>query len=135
MIIKLTFGLFITRSINITRGCTRSPLSKLQHTYCFLPVSPDKSPGPDTNKSLCLLSLVLPHKEYSCFFTSQVLKLPCKNQLSISFSPYLTPSFFFFFIFCIGSHGNKSVGRESVTLILAFCTIQNLSSDPQASVI
>ena len=74
LIIKLTFGLFITRSINITRGCTRSPLSKLQHTYCFLPVSPDKSPGPDTNKSFCLLSLVLPHKEYSVS-----LHLKCSN--------------------------------------------------------
>lgn len=133
MIIKLTFGLFITRSINITRGFTRPPLSKLQHTYCFLPVSPDKSPGPDTNKSFCLLSLVWPHKEYSVS-----LHLKCSNshvKTNYQFFSLFNSQLFFFFIFCIGSHGNKSVGRESVTLILAFCTIQNLSSDPQASVI
>lgn len=56
------------------------------------------------------------------------------NSLSIfsTFNPQLLVIFSFF---CIGSHGNKSVGRGSVTLLLAFCTLQNPSSDPQTSVI
>lgn len=43
------------------------------------------------------------------------------NSLPIfsTFNPRLLVIFSFF---CIGSHGNKSVGRESVTLLLAFCT-------------
>lgn len=43
------------------------------------------------------------------------------NSLSIfsTFNPWLLVIFSFF---CIGSHGNKSVGRESVTPLLAFCT-------------
>lgn len=67
-------------------------------------------------------------------FKSQVLKLPCWNQLSI-FSTFNSQLLVIFSFFCVGSHGNKSVGRESVTLLLAFCTVQNPSSDPQASVI
>lgn len=112
------------------------PLSKLQHAYCFLSTFPTfQPPGPATSKSFCPFSLVRPHKEHP--ISLNLWRSNCHvetNSLSIfsTFNPQLLVICSFF---CIGSHGNGSIGRESVTLLLAFCTIQNPSSDPQASVV
>lgn len=115
---------------------TGFPLSKLEHAYCFLPGFPkSQPPGPATGKSFYQFSLVWPQEEHPVSLNHQCSNHHGEsNSLSIfsTFNPQLLVIFSFF---CIGSHGNKCVGRASVTLLLAFCTLQNPSSDPQASII
>lgn len=102
----------------------------------FSPAFPtSQPPGPATDKSVCLFSLVWPHEEHPVSLNPQCPNYHVEtNSLSIfsTFNPQLLVIFSFF---CIGSHGNEFIGRESVTLLLAFHTIQNPSSDPRASVL
>lgn len=134
--VNLTFGLRNLTSPGMALVFIELPLSKLQHAYCFLPTFPtSQPPGPATSKSFCPFSLVRPHKGHP--ISLNLWRSNCHvetNSLSIfsTFNPRLLVIFSFF---CIGSHGNESIGRGSVTLLLAFCTIQNPSSDPQASVV
>lgn len=123
-------------SAGVELDFTGFPLSKLEHAYCFLPVFPkSQPPGPATSKLVYQFSMVWPREEHPVSLNHQCSNYRVEtNSLSIfsTFNPQLLVIFSFF---CIGSHGNKSVGRASVTLLLAFCTLQNPSSDPQASII
>lgn len=130
--VNLTFGLKSSTSPEMDLNF-RVPL--IQTTACLLLSSCIPQIASRTRDQHVILSIFigLATQGTSC------LNLKCSNchvETNYQFSPHLILSFLSFFsFFCIGSHGNKSVGRESVTLLLAFCTIQNPSSDPQASVI
>ncbi|KAF6109699.1 hypothetical protein HJG60_010925 [Phyllostomus discolor] len=109
----------------------------LVQTRAHLLLSPHiPSPArPATSKSFYQFSSVWPQEKHPVSLNQQCSNYHVEtNSLSIfsTFNPQLLVIFSFF---CIGSHGNKPVGRASVTLLLAFCTLQNPFSDPQASII
>lgn len=133
--VNLTFGLTSLTSPGMGLDLS-PPCPNYNMLTAFSPASPtSQPPGSATNKAFCPFSLVWPPEERPVSLNPQCSNCHVEtNSLSIfsTFNPRLLVIFSFF---CISSHGNESIGRESVTLLLAFHTIQNPSSDPWASVI